>query len=286
MTLRNRYIFFALPSLLVMAVTILYPLGYSLWVSFYSYYLPKPPAQFVGLGNYASIISDPDFLRSLWITSLITVGAVLVQLTAGFALAVLLNTIYRFRKVLTTLLFIPQMITPVVAGLIIKWMFIPDWGMVNYFLSLVGIRGPDWLNNPYYAVWAVIIVDTWQFTSLAMVVFLAGLQAMPEEPLEAAVVDGVSALKMLWHIVLPMLRPLVLFVLIIRTMDTFRLFDSVFVLTGGGPGTATETITIYNYRISFHLFQIGKGAAVGTWTLVFLMGAILVYLSVLYEKEH
>lgn len=264
---------------------IFYPLGYGFWVSLTDYYLPNPPPVFTGLKNYVSLITDRDFVHSIAVTAIITVSAVAVQLILGFFLANLLNKIKALRKILTTALFLPHMIVPVVAGLILKWMFIPDWGMVNYFLGLVGIRGPDWLNTNAFALIAVILADIWLFTPLVVVIFLAGLQSLSPEPIEAAIVDGVHGFKMLWYIILPMLKQIILFIMIIRTMDTFRIFDSVFVLTGGGPGTATETLTIFNYRISFNLYEIGRGAAAGTWTLLFLLGAICVYLYILYERE-
>ena len=282
---KSAYLYFAVPSLLLLGIIVFYPLGYSFWVSFFSYYLPSPPPHFVGFKNYISTILSTDLLHALIVTLSFTGGAVSIQFVLGFIIALLLDKVGVGRRILTTIIFLPEMVTPVVAGLILRWMFIPEWGMVNYFLGLLGIQGPAWLTHPSYALLAVILADVWQYTPFSAVVLLAGLQALPQECMEAAVVDGASRFKMLWHIILPLLKPVILFVIIIRTMDAFRVFDKVFVMTGGGPGTVTEMITVYNYRLTFRMLRIGQGAAVGVWTLIFLLGVICVYLYLLYEKE-
>ncbi len=282
---KSGYLYFAVPTVLLSAIILFYPLGYAFWTSFFSYYLPVPSLHFVGLENYISTILSADLHRALAVTVSFTAGAVCVELVFGFMIAAFLNKIEVARRALTTIIFLPHMITPVVIGLILKWMFIPEWGMVNYVLGLLGIKGPAWLSHPFYALLAVLLADVWQNTPFIAVVLLAGFQALPQEPIEAAVVDGASGFRMLWHIILPLFKPLILFIAIIRTMDAFRLFDKVYVMTGGGPGTATEMITVYNYRLTFKMLQIGKGAAVAVWTLIFLLGTISVYLYLLYKSE-
>jgi len=281
---KSGYLYFVIPALSVLAIVLVYPLAYSLWISLFSYYLPSPPPVFVGLKNYISTIRGSDLLHALAITFPFTGGVVCMQFVLGLVIALLLNRIEVGRRVLTTIVFLPHMVTPVVAGLILKWMFIPEWGMVNYFLGLLHIQGLPWLSHPFYAFVAIMLADSWRNTPLVVIVLLAGLRSLPQEPIEAARIDGASGFRMLWHIILPLLKPIILFIAIIRTMDAFRVFDTVFAMTGGGPGTATEVITIYNYRVALRLLCIGQGAAIGVWTLIFLLGPIGIYLYLLYEK--
>jgi multiple sugar transport system permease protein len=176
-------------------------------------------------------------------------------------------------------------ITPAVAGLLMRWMFESNWGLVNYFLSLVGVQGPGWTGDPVWALWAIILADVWQYTPFVILVLYAGLQSIPEEPLEAAMVDGASRTQALVHVIFPFLRPLVLFVLIIRSMDAFRIFDQVFVMTGGGPGTTTQTITFYNYVMAFRMLRMGRASALGVVTLLILSVVIGFWIYLLYRRE-
>jgi len=156
---------------------------------------------------------------------------------------------------------------------------------VNYFLSLVGVRGPGWAGDPFWALWSIILADVWQNTPFVVIVIYAGLQSIPVEPLEAAMVDGASRVQTLSHVIFPFLRPLVLFVVIIRSMDAFRVFDQVFVMTGGGPGTATQTITFYNYVMAFRMLRMGRASALGVVTLLILSVVIGFWIYLLYHRE-
>src|SRR5262249_26242309 len=156
---------------------------------------------------------------------------------------------------------------------------------VNYFLSLVGVRGPGWTGDPAWALWSIVLADAWQNTPFVILVVYAGLQSIPEEPLEAAMVDGASRSQTLAHVIYPFLRPLVLFVLIIRSMDAFRIFDQVFVMTGGGPGTTTQTITFYNYVMAFRMLRMGRASALGVITLLILSVVIGLWIYLLYRRE-
>jgi len=189
------------------------------------------------------------------------------------------------RRFVNTVVLLPMAITPAVAGLLMRWMFESNWGLVNYFLGLVGVRGPGWTGDPAWALWSIIFADVWQNTPFVILVVYAGLQSVPVEPLEAAMVDGASRAQTLTHVVFPFLRPLVLFVLIIRSMDAFRIFDQVFVMTGGGPGTTTQTITFYNYVMAFRQLRMGRASALGVITLLILSLVIGAWIYLLYRRE-
>jgi len=276
---------FLVPSMTVLAVILFYPLLYSVGLSFYNYYLPVPRTSFVGLDNFRFILGDDAFWGALGVTARFTGAAVALELVVGIAVALLLDARIPCRRFVITVVLLPMTITPAVAGLLMRWMFESNWGLVNYFLSLVGVRGPGWTGDPVWALWAIVLADAWQNTPFVILVIYAGLQSIPEEPLEAAMVDGASRVQTLAYVIFPFLRPLVLFVLIIRSMDAFRVFDQVFVMTGGGPGTATQTITFYNYVMAFRMLRMGRASALGVITLLILSVVIGFWISLLYRRE-
>jgi multiple sugar transport system permease protein len=281
---RDRLIFLV-PSMTVLAVILFYPLAYSLGLSFYNYYLPVPRTTFVGLDNFRFILGDDAFWEALGVTARFTGAAVAIEVVLGIAVALLLDSRIPCRRFVNTVVLLPMAITPAVAGLLMRWMFESNWGLVNYFLGLVGVQGPGWTGDPVWALWSIILADVWQNTPFVILVVYAGLQSVPVEPLEAAMVDGASRAQTLAHVVFPFLRPLVLFVLIIRSMDAFRIFDQVFVMTGGGPGTTTQTITFYNYVMAFRQLRMGRASALGVITLLILSLVIGAWIYLLYRRE-
>jgi len=281
---RDRLIFLV-PSMTVLTVLLVYPLAYSLGLSFYNYYLPVPRTTFVGFDNFRFILGDDAFWEALGVTARFTGAAVAIEVVLGIAVALLLDARIPCRRFVNTVVLLPMAITPAVAGLLMRWMFESNWGLVNYFLGLVGVRGPGWTGDPAWALWSIIFADVWQNTPFVILVVYAGLQSVPVEPLEAAMVDGASRAQTLAHVVFPFLRPLVLFVLIIRSMDAFRIFDQVFVMTGGGPGTTTQTITFYNYVMAFRQLRMGRASALGVITLLILSLVIGAWIYLLYRRE-
>jgi multiple sugar transport system permease protein len=281
---RDRLIFLV-PSMTVLAVLLVYPLAYSFGLSFYNYYLPVPRTTFVGLDNFRFILADDAFWEALGVTARFTGAPVAIEVVLGIAVALLLDARIPCRRFVNTVVLLPMAITPAVAGLLMRWMFESNWGLVNYFLGLVGVRGPGWTGDPAWALWSIIFSDVWQNTPFVVLVVYAGLQSVPVEPLEAAMVDGASRAQTLAHVVFPFLRPLVLFVLIIRSMDAFRIFDQVFVMTGGGPGTTTQTITFYNYVMAFRQLRMGRASALGVITLLILSLVIGAWIYLLYRRE-
>ena len=281
---RDRLIFLV-PSMTVLTVILFYPLAYSVGLSFYNYYLPVPRTTFVGLDNFRFILADETFWEALGVTARFTSAAVAIELVLGAAVALLLDARIPCRRLVITAILLPMAITPAVAGLLMRWMFESNWGLVNYVLSLVGVRGPGWTGDPVWALWSVVLADVWQNTPFVVIVLYAGLQSIPLDPLEAAMVDGASRAQTLTHVIFPFLRPLVLFVLIIRSMDAFRIFDQVFVMTGGGPGTTTQTITFYNYVMAFRMLRMGRASALGVITLLILSAVIGVWIYLLYRRE-
>ena len=277
---------FAAPSFVVLAAVMLYPFASAIYLSLFDYYLVRPDdAAFVGLANYTSLLTDERFWSSLVNTLIIAGGAVGLEFVVGLSVAIGLYYLQRGAGVFVVLQLIPLIITPVVAALFIKWMFVARWGLVDATLASFDLFGPDWLGDPSWAKFTVIIADAWKFAPFMILVFYAGLQSMDQNLIDAGRIDGASGWKLLYHVIIPALRPLILFVLIIRLMDAFRFFDTIYVLTGGGPGTATETLTMYTFSIGFSQLEMGRASALGVLTLIIVGALIAVTAKLVYHRE-
>jgi multiple sugar transport system permease protein len=285
-TEHRRYLPFLIPSLIVMAIILVYPLLDSIRLSFYDYYLAFPPPKFAGFKNFIDIVNRPMFWLSLRNTFIFAGFGLVIELIIGLGLALLLNRDdLRVRSLFLTILLLPLVITPVVGGLFMKWMFMHGWGLLNYFLSFVGISGPAWLGVEKTAMAAIIMADGWTYIPFVLLVLLAGLQSISSETVDAAKIDGAGRMGVFRYIVIPTLKPLILFVLMIRFMDLFRAFDQIMVMTRGGPGAGTTTITLYNYFETFQKLQIGAGSALGTITLLILSVLIIIMIKVMYGQQ-
>jgi multiple sugar transport system permease protein len=272
---------FLVPSFALMALVLLWPLGYAAYLSTFDYYLGSRDVRFVGLANYVQLLSEARLWHSLWTTIIIALGSVAVEFALGFALALALYRLTFSVRAFTILLFLPHIITPVVATLFLKWILTSNWGLIDATLATFNINSPDWLGNPFWAKICVIFADAWIFTPFVMLVLYAALQTLDQAQIEAAKIDGAGGWRIVRHIVLPSLVPVIIFTVSIRLMDVFRFFDTIYVLTGGGPGTATETVTMYTYQLGFQLLQVGKASALGIITLIIVAAIIATFSSIL-----
>jgi multiple sugar transport system permease protein len=229
---------------------------------------------FIGLTNYADLLTDARFWGDLLNTVIIVGASVALQLVMGMALALALYAATRGVRLISLLNFLPNVVTPVVGAIFLKWLFIGRFGLLDSTLISMDFYPPDWLGDPVWAKITLILADTWKFMPFLMLVLYAGLQAFDTQLLEAAQIDGANAWQRLRYVILPMMKPLILFVVAIRAMDAFRFFDLVYVLTNGGPGTATETITLYTYQIGFHMLEVGRASALGVITLMIVASMI------------
>lgn len=275
---------FLVPSGLVLALVLVYPLGYALYLSFFNYYLGSQPT-FVGFGNYLSLLQDARFWSSLRTTVLLVGASVTLQFVLGLAVAFGLYRLTYGAKALNVLMFLPHVVTPVVAALFLRWIFMGRWGLIDSILIGFDIFPPDWLGTPGWARLVVVLAESWQFTPFMILVLYAGLNTVDHSQIESARMDGAGNWTLLTRIMLPAIKPLIIFVLAIRIMDAFRFFDTIYVLTAGGPGTATETVTIYTYAIGFRLLEVGRASALGVLTLLFTATAIGLVIMALYRRE-
>src|SRR6185312_14150964 len=268
---------FLVPSFGLMTLVLLWPLGYAAYLSLFDYHLGSPGMRFVGLANYAQLLSEARLWHSLWTTIVIALGSVAVEFALGFVLALALYRITFSVRVFMILLFLPHIITPVVATLFLKWILTSNWGLIDATLLTFNVNPPDWLGNPVWAKICVVLADAWIFTPFVMLVLYAALQTLDLAQIEAARIDGANG----WRIVLPSLVPVIVFTVSVRLMDVFRFFDTIYVLTGGGPGTATETVTMYTYQLGFQLLQVGKASALGIITLIVVAAIIATFSRIL-----
>lgn len=262
---------FLLPVIVLLVIITIFPLLYSLCVSLTNLRLTaleKP--EFVGLKNYYEIlVHDKRFWRSLYNTFTIAIPALALETILGLGIALLLNREIRGKRIITVLLILPVVIPPLTSGLIWRMLYHEKYGPINGLLSYFGItRQITWLSTPGLTKFAVILTDVWQWTPFMMMMILAGLQAVPVECIEAAEVDGARPVQRFFYITLPMLKYTLMVAALLRIMDLIKLFDVVFVLTMGGPGGTTETISMYTYLVSFRAFRMGFGSALSYLVLI------------------
>ena len=235
-------------------------------------------AKFVGFENYTQAFMDPRFWESIWVTLILLFLAVLVQVPLGVALALLLHRNLAGTQFFRTSLIIPMLLTPVAVGLMWRFLFDADLGVINWALGQINLHGPNWMGWRWAAIMAVTIVDSWQSIPFVMLITLAGLAGLPKGPREAAAIDGARAAQIFFHVTLPSLLPVVLVVVMIRIIDCLKMFDLIFILTGkGGPGTATQTLGMLTYNTGFIFFQISRAAALGVIMVILVVPIYLMW---------
>lgn len=266
-------IFFLLPVFLALGSLTIYPTIVCVQLSLSFYELGKPLTDkiYVGLENFKFIFLSYAFWKAMKITLIYTAICVGLEMILGIGIGLPLGKKFRGQNIVMSLIFLPMMMTPVAVGLTWKSMFNYTYGILNYYLNYLGLS-PLWLVKPFWALISLIIVDVWQWTPFVVIMSVSGLYSLPVEPFEAAVIDGASRWQILRHITLPLLKPLLIVALLIRTCDSFKIFDNIYILTSGGPGTATEVLSLSIYKTNFFLEQVGRAAAM---SLVMLIMAII-----------
>lgn len=279
--------FLIAPALLVLSAAVLYPIGFNVYASLHEWNLLESdlPSRFTGVATYGEVIADPRFAHSLRITLVMTVLAVGFEFAAGLALALIVNEDIWARKLFRTLLVAPIMATPLVVALVFRLMWHGEFGVINYFLSLVGIAPVVWLAGPQTAFFAIFVTETWHNTAFVFLVLLGALQMLPREPYEAAIVEGASYWQRLRYITLPMLRTAILVALLFRTVFVIRMFDEVWVLTRGGPNRATATISIMLFKSAFEMFEVSEAGAISVLLLILTAGLAVLLIRFVYGKE-
>lgn len=267
------------PSMIFLLLVTTIPLISLLVMSFFRIDLTYPMDNgWIGFENYVEVTEDARFWFSLKLTVIYTIITVFLQVVIGLGLAMAFFRGFKGQGIMRVSVLLPMILAPVVVGLTWRTLILtPEYGILDYLFILLGFGSKPWLVDPTWALISVIIIHTWQWTPFAFLVFLASLNAMPEEPLEAALLDTCSSWQRFRYVILPMLRPAIIIVLIFRTMIALRAFAAIFSATGGGPGTSTEILNLYAYRVSFNSLDLGYGAALGTVLLLITIGISLVF---------
>jgi len=272
-------ILLVMPAFIILAIVYIYPLAYDIYLSLSRWNLtdvPPSPITFIGFKNYVDLFSDETFQKVLYNSLFFTGVSVPCEFFLGLALALLINKNIKGKNVITTILALPMMIAPVVAALTWRWLYAYDYGILNFLLNrLFGIEPLLWMSDINIAMYSVIIADVWITAPFMMLILYAGLQMIPTERYEAAKVDGASSWQMFRYVTLPSLKGVLLVALMVRTIDAFtKLFDVVYVITGGGPVYATEVLPTYAYKVGLAFFRLGAGAAISIITL--LIAAVMI----------
>jgi multiple sugar transport system permease protein len=266
---------FMLPAAVIMAIALLYPLGYMIWGSFRDWDPTQTigEAEFVGLKNYVTLWGDPNFRESLSVTLRFAFFVVTFEMFIGVGLALLLDRNIRGMSVLRTLFILPMMIAPVVVGLMWRYMYHPTVGTFNRTLEGLGIPTVDWLGQ--HALMSVIIADIWQWTPFIFILALAALQSLPRSALEAARIDGATAWQQIWHIKLPLMMPVLIVTCLLRLIDAFKVLEVILVMTEGGPGLSTEILALRISRTATEFRELGVAAAMSNYLLLLLLAFTL-----------
>jgi multiple sugar transport system permease protein len=272
---RFGYLFVS-PAVVILSIVILAPIAIAIITSFYDYTLiNRTLDSFIGLRNYFEAVSNEKFIHSAIVTIVFVILVVLFEFIIGFLIAILLNQVERFRNIYYFILLIPLLINPIVVGLIWRMFLHPQLGILNYLISLIGIDPVNWLGDPQNAFITIIFVDIWHQVSFMIILLLAGLASIPEEPYEAARVDGANAFHQFRDITLPYMRPVIIITLLIRLIFALKTYDLIYIMTKGGPGDATDLISYYIYRSAFIGLDLGQAASMSV--ILLLIVCIIIY---------
>lgn len=276
-----EYIKLLIPILVLVLLLIIIPLSSVVGLAFTNFsFVTMKENRFIGLANFVKMATDERFWNSLKVAAIFGSTTVTLQIILGLGLALILVTKYRISRASRTLFLLPLTTPPIVASLMWKLFFTPTNPGMNYVLGLFGIKGPNWFDKPHSAMSAIVIANVWQWTPFCMLLFVAALESMPEDPFESAIVDGANLWQRFWKITFPLIWPTVTFVATFRAIESLKLFPLVYVMTGGGPGISTEPINYYAFSSAFEYNRIGYGSA-----LVVVMMILVVLIVIVLKRR-
>ena len=281
--------FFILPAAAIMAAGLVYPVAQAFYLSFYDWKIGTDfeDAPYVGMRHFIRMVGDADVLESISVTLRFGFWTITIEMLLGVALALLLEKPIRGASVFRTVFILPLMISPVVVGLIWRYLFDARIGWINYYLGMLGIEPQVWLGDPELAFFAIVFTDIWQWTPFIFIIVIAGLQALPSEVLEASKIDGANWWQHILLVKLPMIRSILVIALLLRLIDVFRALEVMYILTGGGPGRATELLSLHIYNRAFDTQQLGYASAISVLLILIVFGlsfAILVVGNPMKDK--
>jgi multiple sugar transport system permease protein len=258
---KNAYNIFMAPTILFILLMVMFPLLFTLYLSFTEWSMGTTAPRFIGLENYINLIRDERFINATGRTLFLAFGSVAIQLVLGTALAVFLNRNFKGKNLVKTLFLLPMVVTPVAIGMVWLLIYEPTLGIANHLLKSIGLDPVLWLVDRRIVLYSLMLIEVWEWTPMITLIVLAGLTAVPTDPVESAMVDGANRWQIFWKVTFPMLRPTLVIAALLRLIDALKTFDIIYSTTAGGPLFASETLNILAYTTSFSYFQMGRGSA-------------------------
>ena len=266
---RRQAFAYPAPAVVTLFLIVIIPIVFNLYLAFTKWTIGLGQPRFIGLGNFIELLSDERVLNGVKVMIYFSGLSLSLELVLGLLIAVYFNRQFKGSEVVQAIYILPFAATPVAVALIWRIMLNPEIGVLNYLLQSVGLPGSLWVSSPKTVIPALVMVDVWKWTPMITLIVLAGLKSLPHEPYEAAQIDGASALQIFWYITLPLIRPVLIAAMMLRSLDNLKEFDMLYTITQGGPGIASETLYLYSYNVGFSFFKAGYGSAL--MVVVFLI---------------
>ena len=266
---RRQALVFPAPAVAVLFLLVVLPIAFNLYLAFTKWTVGLGQPRWIGFDNFVELVTDERVWNGVWVMMLFSGLSLALELGLGLAIAIYFNREFRGSELVQAIYIFPFAATPVAVALIWRIMLNPEIGVLNYLLRSVGLPGSLWVSSEHTAVLSLVMVDVWKWTPMITLIVLAGLKSLPPEPYEAARIDGASAFQIFRHITLPLIRPVLIAALMLRSLDNLKEFDMIYTITQGGPGTASETLYLYSYQVGFGFFKAGYGSAL--MVVVFLI---------------
>ncbi|RCX08669.1 carbohydrate ABC transporter membrane protein 1 (CUT1 family) [Anaerobacterium chartisolvens] len=283
---KNLKYVFTLPTIIFVLAMVVFPLLYTIRLSFYETSMSQnAPMVWVGLKNYTNMFTDSRFIMAVYRTLIFSGVALFFEVVIGVTIALFLNRNFLGKNIVKTAFLLPMVATPVAIGLVWTLIYEPTIGIMNVVLGNFGIPPQLWLGSPDTALMSLALVDIWQWTPMVMLITLAGISAIPEEPYESAMIDGATRWQTLSKITIPLLAPTIIVAIILRLIDVLKTFDIIYSTTQGGPGFASETLNILAYRQAFENFQFGQSSATLVVFFVFVLAVALAFIKIKSKVE-
>ena len=266
---RRQAFAYPAPAVVTLFLIVIIPIVFNLYLAFTKWTIGLGQPRFIGLGNFIELLSDERVLNGVKVMIYFSGLSLSLEIALGLLIAVYFNRQFKGSEVVQAIYILPFAATPVAVALIWRIMLNPEIGVLNYLLQSVGLPGSLWVSSPKTVIPALVMVDVWKWTPMITLIVLAGLKSLPHEPYEAAQIDGASALQIFWYITLPLIRPVLIAAMMLRSLDNLKEFDMLYTITQGGPGIASETLYLYSYNVGFSFFKAGYGSAL--MVVVFLI---------------
>lgn len=258
---RRQKFFFPAPAVAVLLLIIVLPIAFNLYLAFTKWTIGLGDPQFNGLDNFIEAFGDERVWNGLWVMMYFSGASLALEISLGLAIALYFNRNFRGSEIVQAIYIIPFAATPVAVALIWRIMLNPEIGVLNYLLTSIGLPPGLWVSSSQMVIPTLVMVDVWKWTPMITLIVLAGLKSLPHDPYEAARIDGANALQIFWYITLPLIRPVLIAALMLRSLDNLKEFDMIYTITQGGPGVASETLYLYSYNVGFGFFKAGYGSA-------------------------